>query len=215
MTYDELVEQIKFITTKGNEPNFVLQIPKIIRDACAEVQLRLNVLQAEKTVFGEIPPGANLIQKPFDWLYTVSLSITNPDENNKTYILKRRNYGYVRLIQNNDSIIGIPEFYSNEAEDQFFLFAPIGAPLTNNGVYSYTLRYHILISPLDSTNQQNWLTKTYPALLLQASYYYAFLALRNQTLADYHFEKMKDLANLALQTNLLGKTDENINPKVS
>lgn len=215
MTYDELVEQIKFITTKGNEPNFVIQIPKIIRDACGEVQMRLNVLQAERTVFGDVTPGSNLIQKPFDWLYTVSLSITNPDENNKVYFLKRRVYGYVRLIQNNDSVVGIPEYYSNEAEGQFFLIAPTPAPLLNNGVYRYTLKYHILVSALDSTNQQNWLTNTYPALLLQACYYYAFLALRNQTLADYHFEKMKDLVNIALQTDLIGKTDENINHKVS
>lgn len=215
MTYDELVDRIKFITTKGNEPSFVLQIPTIIQDGARETQLRLNILQSERTVNGIIQPGSSTIIKPFDWLYTVSLTITNPDEDNKVYPLNRRVYGYVRLIQNNDTLVGIPEYYSNEAENQLFIIAPKAAPLKNNGVYDYLLKYHVLIDALNSTNQQNWLTRTYPTILLQACLYYAFLTLRNNQLADYHFQKMLELVQIATKTNIIGKTDENITFHVS
>lgn len=215
MTYDSLIEEIKYITTKGNEPSFVSQIPAIIDKGEREAQLRLNILQSEKTVEGKIFPGQNTIIKPFDWLYTVSLGIVNPDENNKYYPLKRRVNGYVQRIQNNSSLIGIPEFYSNLAENELFLFAPIAAPLTNNNWYSYTLRYHVIKDTLNQTNQQNWLTQTFPTLLLQCCLYYAFLTLRNQTLADYHFNKMIELVSVADKNNSIGRTDENINYKAN
>lgn len=215
MTYDSLIEEIKYITTKGNEPSFVTQIPAIIDKGEREAQLRLNILQSERTVNGFITPRSNTIIKPIDWLYTVSLTITNPDEDGKVYNLKRRVYGYVRRIQENNSLLGIPEFYSNEAENQMFIFAPAAALLTNNIPYSYTLRYHVIKETLNQTNQQNWLTQTYPTLLLQCCLYYAFLTLRNKEMADYHYNKMVELVEVATKNNLIGKTDENINSRVS
>lgn len=218
MTYDSLIEEIKYITTKGNEPSFVAQIPAIIDKGEREAQLRLNILQSEKTVNGIITPLSNLVLKPFDWLYTVSLTITNPDENNKVYNLKRRTYGYVRRIQENNDIYGIPEYYTNEAENQYFLLAPKAMELKSNltgGFFSYTLRYHVIKDTLNEGNQQNWLTTTYPTLLLQCCLYYAFLTLRNKEMADYHFSKMQELVQVAAKTNIIGKTDENIHYRIS
>jgi hypothetical protein len=215
MTYDELKEQIKYITTKGNEPTFDAQLPSIIENGQRETQLRLNILQSQETAKGYIYPGTQQIEKPYNWLYTVSLEITNPDENDKYYCLNRRVYGYVRRIQDNTGVEGIPEYYSNEQQDQMFLFAPKAAPLTTAPAYSYTLRYHVLVNPLNSTNQQNWMTKTYSTILLQACLYYAFLFLRNMTVATFHMQQMTELVGVARKTDLLGKTDENINHKVS
>jgi hypothetical protein len=215
MTYDELKEQIKFITTKGNEPSFDAQLPTIIENGQRETQLRLNILQSQETVTGFIYPGTQEIIKPYNWLYTVAIDLTNPDENDKYYPMKRRVYGYVRRIQDNSTVAGIPEFYSNEDQDQKFLFAPIAAPLTNASAYSYTLRYHVLVNPLNETNQQNWMTKTYSTILLQACLYYAFLFLRNMSVASFHLQQMTELVGVARKTDLLGKTDENINHKVS
>lgn len=218
MTYNDLVEEIKYITTKGNEPSFVAQIPSIIDKGEREAQLRLNILQSEKTVEGIISPFTSLILKPFDWLYTVSLTIVNPDENYKVYNLKRRTYGYVRRIQENDDNFGIPEFYTNEAENQYFMFAPKAMLLKSNlnkEYFAYTLRYHVIKDTLNEGNQQNWLTTTYPTLLLQCCLYYAFLMLRNKEMADYHFSKMQELVQVASKTNMVGKTDENIHYRIS
>lgn len=215
MTYDELKERIKYITTKGNEPSFVAQLPAIIEDGQREAQLRLNILQSQETVSGLILPGTRLIVKPYNWLYSVAMEVFNPDENLKYYPMKRRVNGYVQRIQDNNTNVGIPEYYSNEAQDQMFLFAPYAAPLQTSEAYPYTLHYHVLISPLNETNQQNWLTKTYSTILLQACLYYAFLNLRNMTVAAFHKQEMVELAAIARKTDLLGKTDENINQKVS
>ena len=215
MTYDTLVEDIKYITTKGNEPSFLDKIPRIVTYAQYDLQRKLKILGAQNTVNGIIYPGVNVIQKPSYLVYTLTFSYNDPEHSNQKRILKKRTLEYVQRYQVSDEFVGYPKYYADLDEYNTFQIAPtpkaLASPYTG---FPFTLIYHSIIDPLNTTTQQNWLTMRVPDLLLNACLKHAFSELRNMDMSSY-YDNLMEKGIAAIQTlDIIGKSDRSIQSKI-
>ena len=153
-SYDDLVADLQDIT-ESTEPEFVLQIPKIIARAQDVVQrdLGLEIWRSFSSV--STVNGVNTITRQASWLQVHSISIPTigayPEQRKLDFL---RMYG---------TTSGTPKYWAEVSETSIQL-----AP-TPNAVFALSVEVLERLPALAGGNQTNWLT-THAAdlLLLQA-----------------------------------------------
>jgi hypothetical protein len=166
MTFDSLVQDLKDYTEQGSNSNTKLatQIPKIINNAERSLAMRLKIQGYRTVLNGTLLMNSPSYPKPQGWRNTVSFSVgTNgPGQtqfNNKVYLRMRR-YEYIRMKYPDPTAPGTPEMYSDYDLDHW-VFGP-----TPDQNYPFETIVYLLPDLLSPANQQNYLTRYVPNLLL-------------------------------------------------
>lgn len=177
MTYDSLVTDIKDYLERGNveDTTVVRQIPRIITNTERLLADRLKITGYIGSFTGTMQTAVNRIAKPENWRSTVSINFGDGPDQNLRKTLRARAYEYMRALYPNDQQLNAPEFYCDYTLE-YWLVLPTPA---NN--YPFEAMVYFLPPLLSTSNQQNYLTKYAPFLLL-----YSVLAgmepfLRNDT----------------------------------
>jgi len=216
MTYNSLIQDIQYVTSKGGDPSFRAEIPNIILDAQYDLSARLKIVKIEQTVEDILLTGVSVIQKPSYWGYTVEFGIYQPQYSNLYRELQPRSLGYLRRFQNSDDHLGIPKFYADLDNSNTFQIAPIPiSPGENYTGYPYTLVFHPELVPINENIQQNLLTMRFPQLLLNMSLMYAFQFLRNSEFRNQYNGYVEAGIHIAQQNDQIGKADRGIVTKIS
>jgi hypothetical protein len=191
MTYDSLVQDIKDYLERGDENDVTVlrQIPHVINNSERTLADKLKITGYLASYVSEMNISENRIAKPQNWRSTASINFGSGPDFNKRTILRERSYEYMRAIFPNDQALNAPQFYC-DYDLEHWLVLP-----TPSDEYPFEAMCYILPLLLDDHNQQNYLTKYAPFLLL-----YTCLAgmepfLRNdsrietwKTLADDNFQ---------------------------
>ena len=201
MTFDSLVQDIKDYLERGDtaDETVLRQIPRIINNSERLLADKLKITGYLEPLTSAMQPDTPIIRKPDGWRSTASINFGTGTDMNTRKILRERSYEYIRSIYPDDTVTGEPEFYC-DYDLSNWLVQPTPA-----AAYPFEAMIYMLPPLLDSSNQENYLTKFAPFLLL-----YSCLAgmepfLRNDSrlplwkaLADENFEAidMEDLRRM-------------------
>lgn len=153
MTYDSLVQDV-IRYSERNDTAFVEQIPRLIAMAEQEIAAQVKTLWELVVVNTTIvsgPSGA-VLTKPARWRKTVSIKIDGEP------VLKR-SQDYVAQYQA-ESNQGKPKYYA-DYDYSHWAFAP-----EPDQPYTLEIIYYNRVQPLDSTNQENLITREAPQAIL-------------------------------------------------
>lgn len=162
MTYDSLVEDIKSYLERGDDADETVrrQIPRIINNSERLLADKLKITGYLASLTNAMQAGVSVIEKPTGWRATASINFGTGTDDNTRKILRERSYEYIRIIYPDDTVTGIPEFYC-DYDLNHWLVQP--TPLSD---YPFEAMVYVLPPLLDSSNQENYLTKFAPFLLL-------------------------------------------------
>lgn len=151
MTYDSLVEDVKRYCER-NDASFVEQIPRLImlteQSIAAEIKTLMQLNVVNTTLIVDNP----VLEKPARWRKTISMKINGQPVLN-------RSMDYVTQYQT-ESPTDQPLYYGDYDYDHWAL-----APIPDDD-YAVEIIYYSRIQPLDTTNQENLLTREAPQALL-------------------------------------------------
>ena len=151
MTYDNLVADIiKY--SERDDTGFVDQIPMLIGLAEQAIAAEVKTLWELNVVTTTLIPTQGTLSKPARWRKTVSMKI-NGDP------VTHRSQDYVAQVQSEYSNAQ-PLFYADYDYDHWAL-----GP-SPDAAYSVEIIYYSRIQPLDSSNQENLITREAPQALL-------------------------------------------------
>lgn len=162
MTYDSLHQDLEDYLERGdaNDETVLRQIPRVITRTQIGLANRLKI-QGYLDVFTSTMQATQpVIAKPASWQSTVSINYGRGEGQNERYTLRARAYEYIRALYPNDASLGAPEFYC-DYDLEHWLVGPTPAD-----AYPFEAVVYRLPDLLDSSNQQNYLTKKAPDLLL-------------------------------------------------
>ena len=165
MTFDSLQATVRKYIERGDvtDENVYEELPQLINMAERNIAIDLNVTGIRDTVSATMVAGTSVYQKPVGWRRTVSINFgTGTGLASRTPLLPR-SYEYCRSYWPDDSQTDVPKFYS-EYSDEYMLIAP--TPAAN---YPFELIYYVKPPLLDDSNQTNWITESWPNLLLYAT----------------------------------------------
>jgi hypothetical protein len=171
LTYDSLVTNVRQYLERPNDTKLDARIPDFVTLAESRIAADLKLLGTQQVVVGSFTIGDPVIEKPAYWRDTVSINYTNAS--NRKVALRMRTYEFCRAYAPVEATQGDPKYYA-EYDTGHFLVAP-----TPVAAYELELLYHARLEPLDSANQQNWLSFNTPQLLLYATMLEAQLWLKN------------------------------------
>jgi hypothetical protein len=191
MTYSTLVQDIKDYLERGDDDDDTVlrQIPRVINNSERTLADKLKVTGYIASYVSTMKVAENRIAKPQNWRATASINFGTGEHFNRRTNLRQRSYEYMRSVYPNDQNLNAPDLYCDyDLEHWLVLPTPAYA-------YPFEAMCYILPPLLDDNNEQNYLTKYAPFLLL-----YTCLAgmepfLRNdsrivtwKTLADENFQ---------------------------
>lgn len=151
MTYDNLVADIiKY--SERNDTGFVDQIPMLIGLAEQSIAAEVKTLWELNVVTTNLTIANGVLAKPARWRKTVSMKIAGEP-------VLHRSQDYVAQYQA-ESSNGKPLYYADYDYDHWAL-GPIP-----DAAYPVEIIYYSRIQPLDTTNQENLITREAPQALL-------------------------------------------------
>jgi hypothetical protein len=151
MTYDNLVADIiKY--SERDDTGFVDQIPMLIGLAEQAIAAEVKTLWELNVVTTTLIPTQGTLTKPARWRKTVSMKINGEP-------VTHRSQDYVAQVQSEYSNAQ-PLFYADYDYDHWAL-----GP-SPDAAYSVEIIYYSRIQPLDSSNQENLITREAPQALL-------------------------------------------------
>jgi hypothetical protein len=151
MTYDSLVQDI-IRYSERDDTSFVEQIPRLISMAEQEIAAQVKTLWELTVVTTNTIPTEPVLLKPARWRKTVSMKI-----NGAPMLLRSQDYVAQYSSQSDNAQ---PKFYS-DYDYNHWLISP-----TPNAAYTVEIIYYSQIQPLDTTNQQNLITREAPQAIL-------------------------------------------------
>ena len=163
-TYDILVETIQTYSQR-NDPKFLSQIPTFIANAENSLAIMLKNLGQLQVV--NTSPATQVIAKPNRWHVTTSLSVTNTETEEVSFLLEHT-YEFVQQFQSELTLlypVTVPKYYADVDFDHFTI-TPWLPDLAEN--WTVQMLYYERPIPLSSSNQQNWWTSYAPQALLYA-----------------------------------------------
>lgn len=201
MTYDSLVDDIKSYLERGDvgDETVLRQIPRVISNTERLLADKLKITGYQAPLVNAMQTGVPVIRKPTNWRSTVSINFGTGTSNNTRNILRARSYEYIRAVYPNDTEYGVPEFYCDYDLNNWFVQP------TPADDYPFEAMCYMLPALLDSTNQENYLTKFAPFLLLYSCLSAMEPFLRNDSrlpvwkaLADENFDaiNLEDLRRM-------------------
>lgn len=151
MTYDNLVEDIiKY--SERDDTGFVDQIPMLIGLAEQAIAAEVKTLWELNVVTTTLIPTNGTLSKPARWRKTVSMKINGEP-------VTHRSQDYVAQVQAEYSNAQ-PLYYADYDYDHWAL-----GPKPDDD-YTVEIIYYSRIQPLDSSNQENLITREAPQALL-------------------------------------------------
>lgn len=165
MTFDSLQATVRKYIERGDPDDDIVyeMLPQLINAAERNIAIDLNVTGIRDTVSSAMTAGTSVYQKPVGWRRTVSINFGTGAGNATRTALFPRSYEYCRSYWPDESQTDVPKFYA-EYSDEYMLITP--TPAAN---YPFELVYYVKPPLLDSTNQTNWITESWPNLLLYAT----------------------------------------------
>lgn len=162
MTFDSLVQDIKDYLERGDtaDETVLRQIPRVVNNTERLLADRMKITGYLIPVTAAMQTSVPVIAKPANWRSTVSINYGTGTTNNTRKTLRARSYEYIRSIYPDDTSLGYPEFYCDYDLNNW-LIQP--TPADN---YPFEAMVYLLPPLLDSSNQENYLTKYAPFLLL-------------------------------------------------
>lgn len=162
MTFNSLVQDIKDYVERGdvNDETVLRQIPRIINNTERLLADKLKITGYIEVLTDFMQTSVPVIAKPTNWRSTTSFNFGTGTNNNTRNILRPRSYEYIRTIYPNDTELGSPVFYCDYNLNNW-LVQPTPAD-----DYPFEIVCYMLPQLLDSANQQNYLTRYAPFLLL-------------------------------------------------
>lgn len=171
LTYNTLVQEIENYLQR-TDATFVKDIPVFIMLGQRRICRELKILGFREVVTGNLIAGQQNLQKQANWLNTSSFNIginKNPGDtgyNTRVQILQR-SYEYLRIYWPNPRLLNQPKYFADYLETPItygtFLIAP-----TPDENYPYELIYYGIPQFIDENNQTNFMTSSYPDILLYA-----------------------------------------------
>ena len=157
MTFNSLQDDVRRYLERGftsaSDPIVFEQIPRLINTAERRIGHELKLQGFVRNVQTTLAVGDPVYQKPDRWRETISITINGA-------AIFARSLEYVKNYWPNPALTGTPEFYA-DYNYNFFLLAP-----TPSTAATMEIAYYELPALLDDSNQENWLTKYAPNLLL-------------------------------------------------
>lgn len=151
MTYDNLVEDIiKY--SERDDTGFVDQIPMLIGLAEQAIAAEVKTLWELNVVTTTLIPTNGTLSKPARWRKTVSMKINGEP-------VTHRSQDYVAQVQA-EYANAQPLYYADYDYDHWAL-----GPKPDDD-YTVEIIYYSRIQPLDSSNQENLITREAPQALL-------------------------------------------------
>ena len=162
MTFDSLVQDLKDYLERGdvNDETVLRQIPRIINNNERLLADKLKITGYVSVLTSTMQIGVPAIAKPSNWRSTTSFNYGTGTTSDTRNILRPRSYEYIRTIYPDQTSLGAPEFYCDYNLNNW-LVQPTPAE-----DYPFEVICYILPPLLDSANQENYLTKYAPFLLL-------------------------------------------------
>lgn len=181
MNYASLISDLQTYTLR-TDPPYITKIPDIIQQAIIRIYNTASDIGFELIYISDLLQNSYLIDKPGNWMQTISLSVE--DLNNNKIYLQERTYEYCKTYLPNSGTIGIPKYYCE---------VPQGGNLNSYRnwlvVPSADVEYNVeaiyLGVPLfNATYSTNFLTQKYPNLLLYSCLLEASLFLNNEEMRN-------------------------------
>jgi hypothetical protein len=151
MTYDNLVADI-IRYTERDDTGFIAQIPMLIGLAEQSIAAEIKTLWELNVVTTTLIPTQGTLSKPARWRKTVSMKINGEP-------VTHRSQDYVAQVQA-EYANAQPLYYGDYDYDHWALGPKPDA------AYPVEIIYYSRIQPLDSSNQENLITREAPQALL-------------------------------------------------
>lgn len=175
MNYATLTSDLQTYMLRTDGP-YVAKIPDIIEQGIIRIYNNAKDIGFEITeYFGNNPiltARTYTIAKPGNWRETISLSLVTPD--NALIYLLPRTLEYCRTYQPNLNTTGIPKYYYDRMDYTNWLISP-SANINYGAIAVY-----LGIPLFNNINDNNFLTRRYPNLLLYSCLMEASLFLNNE-----------------------------------
>jgi hypothetical protein len=160
MDYTTLKNQIQSYANR-DDPAFIEQIPNFIQQGINRLYSEAKNIGWEVEFVGDIARNETTVQKPAEWLETISFELYNTDQTFSKFLLPR-SYEFCKSYWPNQTLTSEPQFYSYLNAYNNFFISP-----TPDKAYKYRLIY--LGTPVFNEGKAtNFLTQRYPRLLFYA-----------------------------------------------
>lgn len=200
MTYTSLSAQILDWANR-NDARTVAEVPNTIYLAEQELSRAINSVGVEFYVTSNFVANAPTIEKPSNWIRTVTFNYGTGENNNTVNQVFLRTYEYLRNYWPNPVETGPPQYYSDYGFTSFLL-----AP-TPDLDYPFELAYIGLPLPLTVTNQTNWFTNFAPDALFYKCMKVMMTFLKNYSQALYWNDKAQEIIDGINGQDTVRKTD--------
>ena len=164
-TFSSLQSTLRKYIERGHPADVSVyeMLPELINIAERNIAADLNVTGIRSVVTSAMVAGTSIYAKPEGWRRTVSINYGGGAGLDQRTGLFPRSYDYCRTCWPDDTETGVPKFYS-DYNDEYMLVAP-----TPDAAYPFEMIYYSKPPLLDSSNETNWITESWPQLLLYAS----------------------------------------------
>lgn len=171
MNYNDLVTDITRYLQR-EDVVVTQEIPLFITLGVNRIYSDCPTINSQEVLTDSFTPGINTFRKPLDWKQTVHFQFVIPGIAPYAEFLRPVGYEFARLYWRNPDLRAIPKFYS-ELDENFLFISP-----TPDAAYNIIFTY--LSSPiLNANNPENFLTRRYYELILNASLISAERYLKN------------------------------------
>jgi len=190
MTFTTLREELADAFERGQsettDPVVYEKIPRCINRAERRIAFDLKVQGQQQAVVAAFVSGTAVVQKPGNWLRTISINFGSGTGNATRNLLFPRSYEFIRTIYPDETATGTPRWYADYGEDHW-LIGP-----TPSASSPFEALYYGLPGMLEDANQTNWLTEKIPHVLFNAAMFELALFLKDDQRAGNFLSLYKE-----------------------
>jgi len=169
MNYTELTAAIQDYTNNTGT-DFTAAIPTFIKQAEQRIYRSVNLPINRKNVAGTMTDGNEYLSTPADFLFPLSLSITN--SSNQIFLLNKDS-NFIRSTYPNSSTEGTPKYYGLFSSDKFIVGPTPDA--------DYTTELHYYYQPNSIvTDSTSWLGTNADTVLLHGALVEAYIYMKGE-----------------------------------
>jgi hypothetical protein len=178
MNYGELKSAIQDYTNNTGT-DFTATIPTFVKQAEQRIYRSANLPVNRKNVAGSMTSGSQYLAMPSDFLFPLSLSIT--DASNQIFLLNK-DANFIRSAYPNASTTGTPKYYGTFASDTFIV-GP--TPGLNSAGSNYVTELHYYYMPnsivdVSDDSSTSWLGTNADTALLYGSLVEAYTYMKGE-----------------------------------
>jgi hypothetical protein len=159
---DELADAFERGQNATDDPIVWDNIGRVINRAERRIAYDLKVQGNQETVVGAFAATVAVVDKPNNWLRTISINFGSGTGNNTRTILQARSYEFLTTVYPDRTSTGTPKFYA-DYDLEHWLIGP-----TPSASSPIEILYYGLPELLDDANQSNWVSDTIPHILFAA-----------------------------------------------